>query len=268
MKSVFLALKYRKYLKSYVKNQSQRRGFLTQISKAISCQNSYLTRVLGEEVHLTPDQAYSLTVFFKFTDSETQYFLKLVDYERAGSPALRQRLKAELEALRNEQENLSKRYAASELKDLEKIMTYYSSWYWAAIHILTDIPNFQKPSEIAKRLSLDEKFVRECLSTLEKFDLVKRVDDQHWKISSTPMHLPKTSPMISKLHHNWRTQAVTDCENPNSDGLHFSILQTVSHEDIPVIKQLILESIDKYRSVAGPSKAEDLICFSIDFFRV
>lgn len=267
MKSVFVAKDYRKYLKSFAESQSER-GVLTRISKAIGCQNSYLTRVLNEEVHLTPDQAYQLTVFFKFTNSETQYFLKLVDFERAGTSALRDRLKGELEMLRNEQENLSKRFASSELHDSEKIMTYYSAWYWSAIHILTDIPEYQNPTSIATRLGLEEKFVRECLATLEKFDLVKRVNDQKWQISSTPMHLPKASPMISKLHYNWRMQALSDCEDPTSSGIHFSIVQTVSHSDIPLIKQLILDSIDKYRAIAAPSKAEELICFNCDFFKV
>ena len=268
MKSIFLANDYRKYLKLWVESQIESRGLLTRISRAIGCQNSYLTRVLADEVHFTPDQAYQLTLFLKLTNAETQFFLKLVDFDRAGTPALRARLKTELDLMRAEQENLAKRYAGSELNDLEKVMTYYSAWYWSAIHILTDIPEYQNPERIAGRLKLEEKFVRECLATLEKFDLVKRINDQKWQISSTPMHLPKNSPMISKLHYNWRMQALHDSEKNSTDSLHFSIVQTVSHHDVPVIKQLILEALDKYRAVAGPSAAEELICFNCDFFRV
>lgn len=267
MDSIFGQKNYRKYIKSFTHSQKKSPGILTRMADSIGCQNSHLSRLLREEVHLTPDQALAVCEFMKLTEPETKYFLKLVDYERAATPKLRERLEKEMQALMTEQENLAKRFQNEQMGSLEKEMTYYSSWFWSAIHILTDIPAYQSSSAIAARLNMDERFVRLCLQRLESFGLVKSEADR-WKINTGSIHLPKLSPMNSIQHGNWRTQAVFKSQNPDSQGLHYTIVQSISRNDFQVIKQVLLEAIDRYRQIANQSPAEELICFTCDFFEV
>lgn len=268
MTNLYTTKDYRNFIKHWLQANEEGRGLLSKMAQSLNCQNSHLSRLLKEEVHLTPDQAYAATVFMQLTEDETQYFLKLVDYERAGSPALRSRLKKELENLKSDQENLATRLNKTQLGSVEKEMTYYSSWSWSAIHIISDIPKYQTSKAIAERLGLPELFVKESLHRLQSFGLVSAERNGTWKLATGSIHLPKTSPMNSVQHGNWRTRAVADSINPSNGSLHYTIVQTLSRSDFDKIKQILLNAIDNYKAVADKSKSEELACFACDFFIV
>jgi hypothetical protein len=61
---------------------------------------------------------------------------------------------------------------------------------------------------------------------------------------------------------------VQKSQEPGGDGVHFTIVQSLSRADFESVKRLVLETIDGYRKIANPSKEEELICFTTDFFRV
>jgi uncharacterized protein (TIGR02147 family) len=268
MGSLFAVTEYRKFLRAWIDSPEQGRGVLTRMAQALGCQNSHLSRLIREEVHLTPDQAFDACHFMSLSEPETRYFLKLVEYERAANPRYRARLKDELEALRREQEDLSKRYRQETVGQAESQMTYYSSWFWSALHVLADIPAYRTARAMAARLGMDETHVRHCLETLARFGLVERARGDTWMTSPESIHLPKNSPMISVHHGNWRSRAVADSQNPANNGLHYTIVQAVSEEDYARIKQLFLTTLDKYREIADASPSKDLVCLTCDFFKV
>lgn len=267
MISVYNYKGYRSFFKAWLDQQQSSFGLLSQIAKALECQNSHLTRVLKEEVHFTMDQAFRLTEFQKMTESETSYFLRLVEFERSGDFKFRERLKRELSQLKKEHENLSKRHNDQEIQSKEFESLYYSSWVWSAIHVITDIPAYQTSDAISKRLSLDEKLVRSVLEKLETYGLVKKKSNK-WIFLGGALHLPKTSPMNSVQHGNWRGRAVQQAQNKDNEGLHYSIVQSVSYEDADKIKQLFLDALAEYRKIALPSASQELMCLTLDYFKV
>ena len=193
--------------------------------------------------------------------------MKLTEHDRAGDPLYRRRLKDEMQEIKRSQENLALRFQAEQLGNFEKEMTYYSSWHWIAIHYITEISKYQNSRAIADRLGLSELFVIQSLEMLEKFRLVQKKGNS-WILNSDSIHLPKSSPLNSVQHGNWRQRAVLKSQDLSDDGLHFNVVQTLSHEDFEKLKVLLLKTIDDYRKVANPSPPEELICFSCDFFRV
>jgi uncharacterized protein (TIGR02147 family) len=265
MDSLFVAKEYRLFLKNWVEQQTSSRGLLTKMANHLNCQNSHLSRVLKQEVHLTPDQAFAACEFMNFSDIETNYFLKLVEFERSGNPNFRKRLKLEMSEIKSSHENLAKRFQEDSVDNSEKEMLYYSAWFWSAIHVMTDIPKYQTARAIADRLKLSEVFVRNCLQTLLRYQLVKQKGDL-WQINTGSIHLPKTSPMNAVQHNNWRQQAVQKSQDQN--GLHYTIVQTISVEDIEKVKQVLFKTIDQYKKIADASPSEELICFTCDFFTV
>lgn len=265
MQSIYSYRSYRKLLNDWVATQPH--GSKSALAEGMGCQNSHLTRVLREEVHLTMDQAFGASEHLKLAEGEARYFLKLVEYERAATQAYRTRIRQQLDAIKSEQENLAKRFQERAIGDYEREMTYYSSWVWSAIHVATYIPGLTAPREIAQRLNLDEALVRNHLVMLEKFGLLLRRGD-HWFPTDKFMHLSKDSPMNAIQHRNWRERAAERSRDTGGNGLHYTMVQTVSREDFGKIKTIMLDTIDRYRKVANPSKEEELVCFSMDFFAV
>jgi hypothetical protein len=169
--------------------------------------------------------------------------------------------------MRAAQEDLSRRLKQGAIRSEEKEMLYYSSWHWSAIHIIVSIPRYQTAGAIAGRLSLPEPFVVSCLDTLEGFGLVTRHKNT-WKIATGGIHLAKTSPMNATQHRNWRERAVLQSQRPDDDGLHYTVVQSVSRQDFEKIKVQLLAAVDQYAATANASREEELVCFACDFFRV
>ena len=67
--SVYTSKGYREYINHWISAQESVRGILSQMCKAMNCQNAHLTRVLSEKVHLTMDQAFRICEFIKYEDS-------------------------------------------------------------------------------------------------------------------------------------------------------------------------------------------------------
>jgi uncharacterized protein (TIGR02147 family) len=265
---LFAFTEYRTFLKNWVSHHPEgNRGLLTKMAKAIGCQNSHLSRVLRDEVQLTPDQAYQACEFMKLSNSETNYFLKMVELERAGNFNYKKRIKGEMLKIKVANENLAERFQEESIGHEEKELLYYSNWHWSAVHILTDVSKYQTSKKISERLSIDETVIRNCLETLARFGLVKK-EGEMWQINSGSVHLSKNSPMNSVQHSNWRGRAALDSQNPNTDGIHYTMVQSISLADFEKIKVILFNAIDSYRKVADQSPPEEVTCLAFDFFKI
>ena len=242
-------------------------GAISKMAAAAGCQRSHLSRVISGKVHLTPEQADGLAEYWRLNEAEGEYFLYLLEFARAGTKGLRQRIQRKIQRLKKEQEDLSERLRQPSLGVEEREIVYYSAWHWSAIHIIVSIPEYQTVTSISRRLTMPETLVRYCLEQLERFGLVRR-EGERWKFSSHTIHLPRRSPLIGTHHNNWRARASLKSHDPGSDGVHYTVVQSVSQRDYLKIKELLLAVIDDYSKIAAPSKEEELISFSCDVFRV
>jgi uncharacterized protein (TIGR02147 family) len=265
-KNLYSTDSYVQVIKSKISEKKEKWGLISEMAEACECQKSHFSRVLSGKVDLTLEQAVGLCEYFAFNEVETDYFLNLVQYARAGTKKLKQRIEKRIKHIRQEQEDLSKRLNKPSIGVEQKEIVYYSAWYWSAIHILVSIPEYQTIRAVAQKLSLTESFVTYCLETLEQYDLVGR-HGSLWKTTSTPIHLSKKSSLIGLHHNNWRARAVLSAQNPQDDGIHYTVVQSVSQSDFGKIKQLLLDTVEEYMKTAGPSKEEELVCFCLDWFR-
>lgn len=271
MSSVFEFDSAIEFLQSRMKARSREWGLITQMAEAIGCQRSHLSRVLKEEVYLTPDQAACLCDFFELSENETEYFMTLVHLSRASHPSLKQKMQRKLTALKRAHQDLATRLQEPSLQDREFARTYYSAWYWGAIHILTSISEYQTLEKICEKLVLSKKKVKHCLQKLESQGFVEKVksrEQEIWRCLPKSLHLPAESELISLHHSNWRERAVMDSTETNTGQIHYTITQSISRRDMEYLKELFLNMIDHYKKTADPSKPEELICFNLDFFKV
>jgi uncharacterized protein (TIGR02147 family) len=266
-KNLYSTDSYVQVIKSKINEKKEKWGLISAMAEACGCQKSHFSRVIGGKVDLTLEQAAGICDYFGFSEIETNYFLNLVQYARAGTKLLKQKIERRIRHIRQEQEDLSKRLNKPSIGVEQKEILYYSAWYWSAIHILVSIPSFQTVKTIAQKLSLSEEFVTYCLETLEQYDLVGR-NGSIWKTTSTPIHLSKKSSLIGLHHNNWRARAVLAAQSPLDDGIHYTVVQSVSQSDYIKIKQILLDTVDEYMKTAGPSNEEELVCFCLDWFRV
>jgi hypothetical protein len=82
------------------------------------------------------------------------------------------------------------------------------------------------------------------------------------------IHLGNNSPMISRLHSNWRMQAIQSLERERPEELHYSSAVTVSRKHVPEIRKALVAAIEEVRAIVKPSPEECLYCYSLDLFEV
>ena len=56
----------------------------------------YLSKVLAEEAHLTSSQLYALTLYWKLTEPETEFLMRLLDIEKASQAEYREYLREKI----------------------------------------------------------------------------------------------------------------------------------------------------------------------------
>lgn len=256
---------YRTFLEFHAKEQEPAWGALTRLAKAAGCHRPYLSKVLSGEAHLTSAQLYALANYWELSEPQTEYLLRLLEIEKASQAEYRKYLVQKNDELRRREENLSQLVARQASQPNSQDVLYYSSWVWSAVHILTSIPAYQTVKAIAEKLSLPAAQVESILEALQKWGSV-RLEREKWKFAANEHHVTKENPLVTFHHSNWRNRALADSQRQTPESIHFTVVQSVSHEDYERIRQLILELIGNASKIAGPSKEEKMFCFTCDFF--
>lgn len=98
---LFRSDSYRHYLRDRIEAfPGEGRGVRTQIARLLNCQSTFISQVLRDKAHFSPEHIPKLNRFFEHTDLESRYFLNLVMRDRAGSQDLRALHERELENLK------------------------------------------------------------------------------------------------------------------------------------------------------------------------
>lgn len=259
---------YKSFIIKKIQDNAHIKGYRSQLALAAGCGRSFMSQALNSHIHLTLDHGAGLCEFWDLDNERTDYFLDLMNFERAASRPLRKSLQKRLDAQRAASRRVGKRPMESEaLSAGLKEALYYSSWHTAAVHVLTTVPGYQTVRAIAQRLELPSSLVERTLRDLESIGLVQMEKDK-WVVKGGSVHLPKASPLSSINQSNWRDRAVRHLGSNPHDGIHYSAIFALSKTDSERLYKLLQEAIEKVVSVVGPSEEEDLVCFNVDYFPV
>jgi uncharacterized protein (TIGR02147 family) len=258
---------YKEYLRDFLDLNPKKRGSRSAMAKAIHCQSAYLSNVLGGHQHFTPEQGEDINIYLGHNSMESDYFLLLLTWARAGTPRLQNRIQQKMEQLKAERFNLGKRLDVAPLLTQENQVVYYSEWYYSAIHTLTSIPKMNSADAIAEALNLPLPLTNKALSFLEKTGLVKRSNDG-FKIGPTRLHVGADSPLVTKHHMNWRLMALQSLQNRHLEDLHYSSVITLSEKDVIKIKESLLKMIKELKPLIQSSHEEVQYSLCFDFFKV
>lgn len=268
MKNVFQYKDYKAYLNDLIQSKPARgRGIKSDLANFISCQTSYLSSVLKGPSHFSLEQADFVNRYFGHNTEEAHFFLLLIQLARAGTKELKKYFKDQIESIRKKRLILKDQLDVKETLSREDQATYYSHWYFSAIHIILTIPKFQTKDNIASAMNLPLNKVSQILEFLLSVGLAEQVG-QRYVVGKKRIHLEGDSPVISKHHSNWRMLAIRALESDNPEDLHYSSVVTVSEKDAYKIKSDLIEAIQKAKDCIKTSKEEKIFSFCLDFFEI
>lgn len=265
MRNLFVFSSAVGYLKSRVEESSGTYRYKSSLAEAAGCQLSYLSQILSGKALLSLDQAVGLAELWQLSSLETDYFLELVQLERAGTPKLKNILKRRITEIKKEGERLTSRITQLE-NQIVPDSSYYLTWYYTAIHILLTIPSFDSEAPIGKRLGISIEKVRQGLEILEKLGFAQ-LQKGRWRNVKSNVHIPRESPLHELNHFHWRNQSVSAVQN-RRDALSYTGIHSLSRKHLDEIKELAARFLAKARHIIETSPEEELICLNCDLFLV
>ncbi len=266
--SIFEYKDYKKYILEWMEQGAhQGRGMRKQLAEAIGCQMAFVTHVLSGDYHLSMEQAEACSRWLGLKESESDFFIILVMYERAGTKGLKNLLRRQISEHRERHTNLKTRVKISETLSLEDQMTYYSSWHYAAIHMAVMNPSLATVESLQKHFQLPSNKIMNVLEfLLQRGFLIK--EKEKLKVSKPVLHLEMDSPLLNQHHSHWRLKALESLGENNFENLHYSGVISLSQEDFEWLREklsgLLQEVIEKLAS----SPDEKLACLNFDWFSV
>jgi uncharacterized protein (TIGR02147 family) len=264
--SVFEYTSYKAYLLAWIESRPQNgRGERSRLAETLRCQLAYVSQVLNGPAHFSFEQAEALNQLLNHTEDEADFFQLLVQLERAGTPALKSRIQRKIKKILNDRLILRNRLEFEKTLSREDQAIYYSSWFYAGIHIAVAIPTLQTREALVRALGLPVARVAQVLEFLVSRGLIEESKGRY-STGDTRIHLESDSPMIAKHHVNWRMQAVQSIEKEKPNELHYSSVITASEYDIPRIREALVQAIEEIRKIVKPSKDETLYCYTLDLF--
>lgn len=257
---------YKEYMLERLGGRRKRTGERSRLANVLSCQSAFVSQVLNGDAHFSTDQAWLVCQFLGLNQVETNYFLLLVQRERAGNAKYKDFLTQQISDLRQESEELKSRLNVEEVTEAEKAQ-YYSHWVYVALHMASSMEKMVPVEELALRWQIPVQRLREAFEFLERFGFI-RFQNGRFFPQDRHLHLGRDSIYLRRHHQNWRLQAMRDIEAESSEAFHYSGVYTLSEKVAKALKERMLEFIQENVKQVEASAEEAVYCYNMDFFRL
>lgn len=264
--TIFAYNDYKKFFNAWVELKPKNGyGEYRKVSQALNLSTTMISQVFKSDKHLSMEMAADLCDYLGLTDDETDFFLLLVEYQKAGSLKLKIKLERQIKKSQEKSAKLESKVKKDiELSDGDKVI-YYSSWLFQAVRLLSDIDGFGDADVIALRLNLPKNQIQKVIHFLLETNLCKR-EKGLLKMGPAITHINSKSPMVSRHHLNWRLRGHQQMTFNDEKNFFATVPMVLSVELAEKLRQELPQFIQNITSEIVSSKSEVVRCLNIDFF--
>jgi uncharacterized protein (TIGR02147 family) len=260
---------YKEFLNKWISSQAHKgHGILSKIAKELRIHTTLLSHTIRGDKDLTHEQAFAIGQYIGLHEDEMNYFLLLVQIERAGHLGLKNKLKNDLQKLKSKSHDLSGRLPSDTELSIADKSQFYSSWLYSAIRQLSSIQEFQSRASLAEAFpTIQREVAYRIIDFLVESGLCK---ESSGKISIGPSntHIESKSPLVFNHHKNWRLKGFEKHHNLVSEELMYTAPFTISEKDFHFLREKVAQLIELLIKTADQTKSERLACLNIDLFFV
>jgi uncharacterized protein (TIGR02147 family) len=257
---------YKIYFNQWIESLPKKgRGEYRRLAEKLNISTTMVSQVFRGEKHLNLELACEISDYLGLSELETEYFFLMVEFARAGSHKLTQKLKKRMNLLQTEGKKLEVRLKKDIEMSEETKSIFYSSWLYSGVQMLTAIDHMNDSQTIADALQVKRSDVQKVLQFLIKEELVV-LKNQKLDAGPRRTHVGVDSPLVSKHHQNWRLQGFQKMPFNNPDDLFYTGPMSVSTEVAEKIRVELPAMIEKINKWVMPSTSEIVRCLNIDWF--
>lgn len=264
---IFYFKDYKKFVKNWIESQPKRgHGQYRKMANFLSIGSVNVTQIFNGERHLSQEQALELAEYFGFNALEKEYFVLLIQKERAGSHKLKNFYEEKLLEIRNKSQDLKQILPQETQLTEETKAIFYSRWHYSGIRMLSSIDGYNSISAIAEYYKMPMAKVSKIIQfLLEKGLCIEK--DGKIVIGPKSTHLESSSPLVNLHHENWRQVGMKNMEDLTDSELFFTMPCSLSEEALKKIRKEIMILIEKATHIVDEAPSEKLGCLNIDLFK-
>jgi len=241
-------------------------GQLSQICRHLKIHTSLLSQILGGTRDFSAEQALDLARYFGLSVQETEYFVLLIQWERAYTKDYKEYLEQKLKHLRKESLRLSTRIEKKRELTEEQRSIFYSSWLYSAIHLFASTAKDGVSLQaICERFALTKRKAASILNFLVECDFCTHGNGLY-KMSTQMTFVEKGSPHLVRHHLNWRMKSMQVAETIEDEEMMFTAQISLSKKDFALIRETMAQLIQKISKQVEASKSEDVANLNLDLF--
>jgi hypothetical protein len=214
---------------------------------------------------LTLEQGQLVAEFFGLASLETDYFILLLQIERAGTTKLKEYWGAKLAEVKKSSLQVEKRVHKDRiLTDYEKSI-FYSSWLYSAVRAYSSIGEGQTFDSMVQKFNVPRTKLTEIIQFLVNSGLCV---EENGLIKAGPQrtHLELSSPFISKHHGNWRNKAIQKTESLSSEELMYTAPLSISKKDFLSFREECIALVKLLHERVKKTSPEEIACFNLDLY--
>jgi uncharacterized protein (TIGR02147 family) len=264
--TIFQHSNYKKYLREYIEQlPRQGRGQINRLAEHLGVNSTLISQVLNGPKDFTLEQGILVTEYLGLPNLEAEYFLLLIQIERAGIAKLKDHFRAKAAAAKAASMEVKNRVSTDGVLSDQDRAVFYSSWIYSAVRLYCSLGEGKSFDEICQRFELDRTRALSILEFLLKANLCKH-EGTLYKIGMQKIHLEQGSPYLGRHYSNWRLRAIQRGENLSKDELMFTAPFSIHPKDFAQLREEMLELIQKLYKRVGETDPEEIACVNIDLF--
>jgi uncharacterized protein (TIGR02147 family) len=264
--SIYEYLDYTAFIKDWIKSQPKKgRGIASKMALSLRVSTTMISQVLNGDRQLSLELASDLADFIGLNTSEQDYFFLMIDFQRAGTQGLKNKLKRKLLEEQSKASKLKERLKVEvELSETAKAV-FYSDWIYSGVRNLSAVPEFKNVDSISEKLHLPRAVIQKVVDFLLRNNLLI-LKNGMLQVGPQKTHIGAESLLVNKHHQNWRLQGFREMLNSNDQNLFYTGPMSLSNELAAQIRQEIPTFIERLYKRLGPSESETVRCLNIDWF--
>jgi plasmid maintenance system antidote protein VapI len=257
---------YRRFIRSRVESAPKGgHGQYRRIAEHLDIPTSLVSQIMSGGRELSLESASLLTDYFGLSPLESDFFLNLVELERASHPSLKAKIQKRIGETRERALNLKQRIPHEKALTDKESQHFYSQWIYSGVRLMTSIEGMNSAEAIAASLRLPIPAVAQVLEFLIEAGLCVEKPGAKIAIGPRSTHIGNDSPQVLRHHANWRLKVLNQMSKPKDHELVFTGPVTLGKEARLEVKKLLLRTIDDWGKIADGSKEETLSCLNIDW---
>jgi uncharacterized protein (TIGR02147 family) len=267
--SIFNFGDYKEFVNSWIDIQNassaEDKVSYRKVALHLNISSTMISQIFKGDKQLSLEMAYELCAFLNLSGNEIDYFLALVELQKAGSYKLKKYYEEKLKAMQDYHKIMEARLKSDILLDEEKKQVFYSNWIFSAVRMLSGIQGYNDIQSLATRLQVSEETMTKVVSFLLENSLCIKKDS---KIIQGPAKtfIGSSSSLTQRHHQNWRLPGLQKIYPNNNENLFYTSPMSVSKQVAEQIRKELPNFIDKINKMVLASESEVVRCINIDWF--